>query len=66
MEWFNKELYARNRKSENLPLLFPTGLKPAALFLAEAILFPRLATDRMMVGSNWNLLNPVNESIRRK
>lgn len=41
-----------------IPLLFPTGLKPAALFLAEAILFPRLATDRKMVVNNLNQQNP--------
>lgn len=43
----------------HLPLPSPAGPTPGALFLAEAILFPRLATDRMRAVNSSNPQNPV-------
>jgi len=40
------------------PSLYPTGLRPDVPFLAEAIPFPRLATDRMTVVSSSSRQNP--------
>lgn len=42
----------------DLPSLYPTGLRPDVPFLAEAIPFPRLATDRMTVVSSSSRQNP--------
>lgn len=55
----SKKCNDQHGKRPYLPSLFPTGLKPDVPFLAEAILFPRLATDRTMVENSWNPLNPV-------
>jgi hypothetical protein len=38
---------------------------PDVLFLAEAILFPRLATDRMRVENNLNRPNPGKRAIEK-
>lgn len=46
----------------DLPSLYPTGLRPDVPFLAEAIPFPRLATDRMTVVSSSSRQNPAEES----
>lgn len=45
----------------DLPSLYPTGLRPDVPFLAEAIPFPRLATDRMTVVSSSSRQNPAKE-----
>lgn len=45
----------------NLRVLFPVGLTLDALSHAEAILFPRLATDRMKVANNSNQQSPENK-----
>lgn len=46
-------------KDDHLLSPSPVGLMPDALFLAEAILFPRPATDRMTAENSSSPQNPV-------